>query len=86
MNIREWRGIFVRPRSAEDGESDHDADKYCDDGAANHQRQAVSREMPELAPFGFDLARDGDADERDEDQRAGGGNATSAQISRLTWL
>jgi hypothetical protein len=72
--------------SAEDGQGDNDAGNDGDDGAADHQRQAMAREMPELTPFGFDLARDGDADERDEDQRAGGGNATSAQISRLTWL
>ena len=70
--------------------------KNCDDyestqqqraeRSANHQRQAVTRKVAELAAFAFDLAADGDADERDEDQRAGGGYATAAQINRLTWL
>jgi hypothetical protein len=46
----------------------------------------MTRELPELTPLGFDLAADGDADERDEDQRAGGGYATPAQINRPAWL
>jgi hypothetical protein len=46
----------------------------------------VARKAAELPAFGLDLAADGDADERDEDQRAGGGDATPAQINRLTWL
>lgn len=46
----------------------------------------MTREFSELPALGFDLAADGDADERDEDQRAGGGYATPAQINRLTWL
>jgi hypothetical protein len=46
----------------------------------------MTRETAELAAFGFELARDGDADQRDEDQRAGGGYATAAQVNRLTWL
>jgi hypothetical protein len=46
----------------------------------------MTRKPAELAALGFDLARDGDADERDEDQRAGGGDATSAQINRPAWL
>jgi hypothetical protein len=43
------------------------------DRAANHERQPVTRKASELPPFGFDLSTDGDADERDEDKRAGGG-------------
>jgi hypothetical protein len=54
--------------------------------SADDQRQAMTRKFPELTALGFDLAADGDADERDEDQRAGGGYATPAQINRLTWL
>jgi hypothetical protein len=53
---------------------------------ANDQRKPLTRKSPELTALGFDLSADGDADERDEDQRAGGGYATPAQISRLTWL
>ncbi len=53
---------------------------------ADDQRQTLAWEMPELTPFGFDLPADGDADERDEDQRAGGGDATPAQLAAETWL
>jgi hypothetical protein len=73
-------------RSTQEGDRYENAEEQRADRSSDHQRQAVTRESPELPAFGFDLARDGDADERDENQRAGGGDATAAQINRLTWL
>jgi hypothetical protein len=77
---------ILPPRSAEDGEDDDRAEQKRAERATDHERQAMTRKAAELPAFGFDLARDGDADERDENQRAGGGDATPAQINRLTWL
>jgi hypothetical protein len=55
--------------------------------STDDQRQPFTRKTALRSAFGFDLARDGDADERDEDQRAGGGYAPAAQtINRLTWF
>jgi hypothetical protein len=70
----------------QDRERDEDAENQRADRSADDQRQSMTRKATELPAFGFDLAGDGDADQRDEDQRAGGGDATPAQISRLTWL
>jgi hypothetical protein len=82
MNIRECRGIFLsRGKSAQDREHHRRTQQQRADGAADDQRQALAREMPELTPFGFDLPADGNAGERDEDQRAGGGYATAAQLT-----
>ena len=85
------QGKIVTPaatgaRLTQDGDDHENAKKQRADRPADHQRQAVTRKASELTSLGFDLAADGDADERDEDQRAGGGDATAAQINRLTWL
>jgi hypothetical protein len=72
---------LANKRSAQDGDGHDRAEQERADRAADHQRQAMARESAELATLGFDLATDGDANQRDEDQRAGGGYATSAQLT-----
>jgi hypothetical protein len=71
---------------SEDGVGDEHAQEQRAECAADDQRQSMTRKSAELAALVFDLAGDGDADQRDEDQRAGSGDATSAQINRLAWL
>jgi hypothetical protein len=73
-------------RSAQDGVNHEDAEQKRANRPADHQRQPLARKAASQSAFGFDFPADGDADERDEDQRAGGGYATAAQINRLTWL
>jgi hypothetical protein len=75
-----------RSHLSQNGEHDERAEHEGANRSADHQWQAMTWEMAQLTSFAFDLAADGDADERDEDQRAGGGYATAAQINRLTWL
>ncbi len=65
--------------SPENGNDDDRTQEECADRSADHQRQALAGEVSELTALGFDLAGDGDAEQRDEDQRAGGGDATAAQ-------
>src|SRR5688572_10818443 len=55
------------------------AEKQGPNGSADHERQSLARKAPELTTFGFDLSTDGDADQRDEDQRTGGGNTSAAE-------
>src|SRR6188768_3640408 len=74
-------GVWLTPYLPEDGENDEHAGQQRRDRSADDQRQTLARKPPELPALGFDLAGDGDADERDEDQRAGGGYATSAQLT-----
>jgi hypothetical protein len=66
-------------QSAQDRYHDHGAEEQRADGAADHERESMAGESPELTALGFDLAADGDADERDEDQRAGGGKSSATQ-------
>src|SRR4051812_11372413 len=76
----------ARVFSAQDRDHHEQAEHQRQQRPADDQRQATAGEFAQLTPFGFDLATDGDADERDEDQRAGGGEATAAQINRRAWL
>jgi hypothetical protein len=61
--------------SPENGDDHDGTQEQCADRSPNHQRQTLAREVPELAALGFDLSTDGDADQRDEDERAGRGQS-----------
>jgi hypothetical protein len=68
--FRKW---CLTPCLSKDSYNSECTQEQCADGAANDERKALTRKTAELPAFGFDLARDGYANERDEDQRAGGG-------------
>lgn len=62
---------------AQDRDDDDCAKYECAERAADHERQPMPRKSAELSTLGFDLAGDGDADQRDQDQRAGGGDSSA---------
>src|SRR5688572_17643827 len=78
-----WNGQSLIAASPQDC-VDHDhAGGERGERSDDDESSAIPREMTERTALGFDLAGDGEADERDEDQRAGEDEASATHAGFL---